>query len=193
MTHDNNRYQSGCRCASCRHAHTAYMRLYRLRRAANGGRITETGIVGGALFQDAAPVREQLVDLRRQMSSPRIAAEAGMSPKTVRELLSGVRSRVHPSVAARVDSLWRDVCHVVPSGRLPTAPLRAVAVRRFPGPDGPGDVTAGLGNVLREADRRCLSRAESVPVERAERICRLLGVSPDDVWGPGWAWMEESA
>lgn len=192
MTHDNNRYQSGCRCSGCRHAHAAYMRLYRLRRAANGGKVTETGIVGGRLFQPSGPVRDQLVELRRSMSARRIAVEAGVSTKTVRELLTGTRSRVHPSVAARVDGLWRDVCHVAPAGRLPAAPLRAVAFRRFPGPDRPGDSTAGVSSVLCEADRRLLYRSE-IPVPRAERVCRLLGVYPEDVWGPGWEWMEESA
>lgn len=187
MRHDNTAYQSGCRCGTCRAAHTLYMNRYRQRREANGGKTTERGIRGGHLFQPCDLVSAQIVDLRARLTVRRIAAECGISTRTVRELQLRLRDRVHPRVASQVQALWDDTCGACePLGRLPVAPLRAAAVRRFPPPDGPHDQRVGLAHILSEAERRALYRSQTFDVGRAEELCRKLGFYPEDVWGPDW-------
>ena len=187
VTHGNSSYQSGCRCQTCRDAHSLYMNRYRRKREANGGKITERGVRGGHLFLESQLTARQIADLRKQLTVRFIARQCGISTRTVREVQLQLRERVHPRVALAVDALWAEFCSdPVRLGKLPMAPLKSLARLRYPPPDGPLDIRIGLKHLLSEAERRALYRSQTISVERAEELCKKLGLYPEEVWGPEW-------
>lgn len=164
----------GCRCDDCRFAVARDMKVYELRRIANGG---------APLMVDPIGCRRRLRALMA-LGWPRrtLAVEAGYSPGGLTGVLSGRRTRVTPEFRDRIVKMY-DRLSMTPG---PSQRTRAIALRSgWAPPLGWNDIDNDEVPVVTDADEGCYRAADLAAEwawlrrsgESIEQAARQLGVT----------------
>ena len=199
-------YTGGCRCPDCTRAAVTYEAKRQVRLVRSGGSLRRTKATYVAALTAASRAGITARDIATAMGVTTEAVRAYRRPGRWLNLTTTVRldRAIRQVVAERQELLqaildpldWEAERAATAAGRhvekrrFPTGPLLDAIERRWPAQDRQKQ-GFGLSAWLEERDRSHLYRP-TIDEDRAERICRVLGFFPEDIW-PTWFDMEGAA